>query len=169
MLDVDSQIDRLVAHRLAEGARQDPLAESAQVLAQGVVWGCQGGPDAYCAPACGAPAYSLAPGCCEFPPSCCENAWEGYCEERARTLALADRMGLWWKARAYGCRSCRGCERVVSSECGESGCGGAADAEYYSPAEQRQAAPAAVRSAPPLTPAIGRRVGYTRPPIAPRR
>jgi hypothetical protein len=37
---------------------------------------------AYCAPACAGPAYGLAPGCCEFPPSCCEHVWDGYCQER---------------------------------------------------------------------------------------
>jgi len=42
---------------------------------------------AYSAPACAAPGYGLAPGCCEFPPSCCQHVWDGYCQERARWLS----------------------------------------------------------------------------------
>ncbi len=37
------------------------------------------------AEACGAPNYGtldLAPGCCEFSPSCCDDVWAGYCQER---------------------------------------------------------------------------------------
>ena len=33
------------------------------------------------APACGAPGYGLVPGCCEHAPSCCDNVWDGYCQE----------------------------------------------------------------------------------------
>jgi len=36
----------------------------------------------YAASACAAPGYGLVPGCCEFPPSCCEHVWDGYCQER---------------------------------------------------------------------------------------
>ena len=39
---------------------------------------------AYGAGACAAPAYGWEQGCCEHPPSCCDNAWAGYCEEKAR-------------------------------------------------------------------------------------
>jgi hypothetical protein len=31
-----------------------------------------------------APAYNLAPGCCEPRRHCFDNAWDGYCEQRAR-------------------------------------------------------------------------------------
>ena len=48
---------------------------------------------AYCAPACGAPFYGMVPGCCECPPSPCDNAWAGYCEEKARWKAFWYRLG----------------------------------------------------------------------------
>ena len=32
----------------------------------------------------GAPAYNLAPGCCEPRRHCFDNAWDGYCQERAK-------------------------------------------------------------------------------------
>jgi len=48
---------------------------------------------AYCSGACGAPAYGiLVPGCCEHPPSCCDNVWAGYCAERARRRCFARAM-----------------------------------------------------------------------------
>lgn len=37
---------------------------------------------AYAAPACAAPAFGMVEGCCERAPSCCDNAWAGYCQER---------------------------------------------------------------------------------------
>jgi hypothetical protein len=37
---------------------------------------------AYGAPACAAPGLGLVPGCCEFVPSCCDDVWEGYCQEQ---------------------------------------------------------------------------------------
>jgi hypothetical protein len=55
----------------------------------GPCWGDQvgcAGCGGYSAPACAAPAYGLAPGCCELPPSCCDHVWDGYCQERARWL-----------------------------------------------------------------------------------
>ena len=59
-----------------------------------------GGYAAYCAPACAAPCYGMVPGCCEFPPSCCDNVWDGYCQEPRGLDAL----------RGYfGCRGYRGC------------------------------------------------------------
>ena len=48
----------------------------------------------YGAPACAGPAgYNLAPGCCECPPSACDNAWAGYCQEKARWQAFWARVG----------------------------------------------------------------------------
>jgi hypothetical protein len=49
---------------------------------------------AYGAPACCAPGYGmLVPGCCDCPPSCCDDAWAGYCEEKARVRAWLDSLG----------------------------------------------------------------------------
>ena len=36
----------------------------------------------YSAPAYGGQTSGLVPGCCEFPPSCCANVWDGYCNEQ---------------------------------------------------------------------------------------
>jgi hypothetical protein len=48
----------------------------------------------YAAPACAGPiGYSLTPGCCECPPSACDNAWAGYCQEKARWQAFWSRVG----------------------------------------------------------------------------
>jgi len=57
----------------------------------------QGGKTGSCqglsAPACAAPCYSMSPGCCRSAPSCCDNAWDGYCQEVARWRALWGRIG----------------------------------------------------------------------------
>lgn len=43
------------------------------------------GPDCPCQPKCRAlPTYSLSPGCCDSHRHCFDNAWDGYCQERAR-------------------------------------------------------------------------------------
>ena len=54
------------------------------------------------APACSCPSYDLVPGCCEFAPTGCENAWAGYCESRARCNAFRAKVGT-----GYYCRGCR--------------------------------------------------------------
>ena len=46
------------------------------------------------APACAGPiGYNLKPGCCECPPTACDNAWAGYCQEKARWQAFWARVG----------------------------------------------------------------------------
>ena len=52
----------------------------------------------YGAPACGAPFFGWQPGCCQAPPSPCDNAWAGYCEEKARWKAFCYRLGTGGKA-----------------------------------------------------------------------
>ena len=43
---------------------------------------------------CGTPAgYCLAPGCCEYSRHCCDNAWAGYCQHRAKVDAFWSRVG----------------------------------------------------------------------------
>jgi hypothetical protein len=39
------------------------------------------------------PGYSLTPGCCEWSRPCCDNAWAGYCEHRAKVDAFWSRVG----------------------------------------------------------------------------
>ena len=51
-------------------------------------------PSALAAEACGAPmGYNLSPGCCECPPCACDNAWDGYCDQKARWQAFWARLG----------------------------------------------------------------------------
>jgi len=52
------------------------------------------------------PGYSLAPGCCVCPPSACDNAWDGYCEEKARWQAYFTQVGT---PRLHYC----GCSSIV--------------------------------------------------------
>ena len=47
----------------------------------------------YGAPACAAPFFGWQPGCCQDQPSPCDNAWAGYCEEKARWKAFCYRLG----------------------------------------------------------------------------
>ena len=44
---------------------------------------------------CASPCdYCLAPGCCEKYRHCCDNAWAGYCEHRAKVDAFWYRVGV---------------------------------------------------------------------------
>lgn len=65
----------------------------------------------YSAPACAAPFYGMAPGCCKCPPSACDNAWAGYCQEKARWKAF------WYRVGTGGSRS-----RGVGPTLSGSGC-----------------------------------------------
>jgi hypothetical protein len=53
------------------------------------------------APPCAAPFFGWQPGCCQEPPTACDNAWAGYCCEKARWKAFWYRVGT-------GGRSCYG-------------------------------------------------------------
>ncbi len=44
---------------------------------------CERGPAAgFGAPACRGPMFGTEPGCCEHPPTPCDNAWAGFCQEK---------------------------------------------------------------------------------------
>lgn len=62
------------------------------LVAGGTCGGCEHC-SGYCAPACGAPFFGWSPGCCQCQPSPCDNAWAGYCEEKARWRAFWYRLG----------------------------------------------------------------------------
>jgi hypothetical protein len=80
------------------------LANSAFGLQPGCAGCAKSNP--WYAEACAAPAgYALAPGCCEEHRQCCDNAWDGYCEHRARVEACWARAGT--KASYYGCQPWR--------------------------------------------------------------
>jgi hypothetical protein len=55
------------------------------------------------------PGYCLAPGCCECPPSACDNAWDGYCQEKAKWQAYFTQVGT---PRPYH----HGCPAMVPAE-----------------------------------------------------
>ena len=63
--------------------------------------GCNGGMTAgswslrgWDAEACASPGgYTLIPGCCEDHRRCCDNAWAGYCDHRAKVEAFWTRVG----------------------------------------------------------------------------
>jgi hypothetical protein len=67
----------------------------------------------YGAPACAAPFFGWQPGCCESPPSPCDNAWAGYCQEKARCKAFWCRLGTGGRT-CYGTPS-GGCEPMAVS------------------------------------------------------
>jgi len=50
-----------------------------------------------------APAYALAPGCCEPRRHCFDNAWDGYCQERARWDTFWCKVGT---GALYPCTPC---------------------------------------------------------------
>jgi hypothetical protein len=60
------------------------------------------------------PGYTLAPGCCEESRHCCDNAWAGYCEHRAKVEAFWARVGT---AKPY-CRPA-GCRPTSMAPCAE--------------------------------------------------
>lgn len=77
-------------------------------LAQAACPTCNGqdniGYRTYCGPACFTPpGYCMAPGCCECPPSACDNAWEGYCGTKARWQAFFYRVGTPCPSRYGSC------------------------------------------------------------------
>jgi hypothetical protein len=63
----------------------------------------------YGAPPCAAPFFGWQPGCCQEPPSPCDNAWAGYCHEKARWKAFWYRVGTGGRAccgsMPAGCQS----------------------------------------------------------------
>lgn len=67
-------------------------------------------------PAC-ASSFNLVPGCCECPPSCCDNAWVGYCEEKARWQGFWTRMGTGAGLARWSRPACATCPTAAA------GCG----------------------------------------------
>jgi hypothetical protein len=75
----------------------------------------------WAAEACGAPAgYTMVPGCGEEHRPCCDNAWAGYCEHRAKVDAFWSRVGQPGScgrgafSRPVRCEMCsEGCSTVI--------------------------------------------------------
>ena len=91
------------------------------------------------AEACAGPAgYCLVPGCCEETRHCCDNAWAGYCDHRARVDAFWARVGT-----PHACPHTRPCRQAPMY------CGSPCDACYTG---SMQPTPAAPSSAPTPAP-----------------
>ncbi len=63
--------------------------------------------DCPCLAKCAGPAYSLSPGCCEPRRHCFDNAWDGYCVERARWDTFWCKVGT---GALYPCTPCATCD-----------------------------------------------------------
>jgi hypothetical protein len=83
------------------------------------------------------PGYSLAPGCCECPPSACDNAWDGYCEQKAKWQVFFAKVGT---PRVH----CYGCPTMVPAE----SCSGSATSQPTETPHPTPAAKATIPSAP---------------------
>jgi hypothetical protein len=79
---------------------------------------CNGAPRAsygFDAEACASPCgHCLVPGCCEGHRRCCDNAWAGYCDHRAKVEDFWSRVGT---PKMYA-RS-RPCRNALMGECAQ--------------------------------------------------
>jgi len=91
------------------------------------------------APPCAAPFFGGTPGCCRMAPTPCDNAWDGYCEERAFWRAIWHQAGT----RPAGFSGWRQCQEVAGPFCPPGGCTQPGSAQPPSAASQTQ---------PPLEP-----------------
>jgi len=86
-------------------------------MAWGTCGSCAGGASCegvgFAAPPCAAPCYGGTPGCCRCAPSPCDNAWDGYCEERAFWRAIWHAAGT--RRSGVGCWS--RCQEVAGPYC----------------------------------------------------
>lgn len=71
---------------------------------------CHGGLHGLGARACAGSYYGMQPGCCECPPSPCDNAWAGYCDEKAKCRAFWHRFGTGWMCHDKKCCGSFGCK-----------------------------------------------------------
>lgn len=59
------------------------------------------GPPCFSPPGCG--SGNLKPGCCECQPTACDNAWDGYCEHKAKVQAFFTQVGTKTGTSRSGC------------------------------------------------------------------
>ena len=76
----------------------------------------------YAASACAAPGYGMVPGCCELPPSCCDNVWDGYCQERGQRACGFRRASRCHPARYHFPHAMGACCGGPACECLDPGC-----------------------------------------------
>jgi hypothetical protein len=134
--------------------------------------GCYGGPAGPGIPAvqrgldaepcCGPIGYCLGPGCCEYRRHCCDNAWAGYCEEKARSEAF-------WANFCNPCGgSCRRSCRQAPMAVYDSACPTSTVAPQPTPAVQPAPAvpahpPAPTPTPPAASPKLGQNADGARP------
>jgi len=93
---------------------------------------CEGGPAVgFGASACRGPLFGTEPGFCEHPPSPCDNAWDGYCQEKLKWKQFWHKVGTgYWvpprtRGPVYGampsgfCPSCRVVESSAMQPSGD--------------------------------------------------
>jgi hypothetical protein len=83
-------------------------------VAQAADCGCSSMSNRHYQSLCGEPCFSppgcsTAQGCCDCPPSACDNAWDGYCEEKAKWQAFFAKVGAPKPKCYYGNRGCGYC------------------------------------------------------------
>jgi hypothetical protein len=105
------------------------------------VWAMRGLGAEACASPCG---HALVPGCCEDTRHCCDNAWAGYCDHRARVDAFWAKVGT-PGACGHGCFS-RPVRGASCDKCSSSGNGNA------SPTPAVKLLPAPPKPEPPVAP-----------------
>jgi hypothetical protein len=117
--------------------------------------GCKGPTNSVweCEPCATPPGFALEPGCCEEHRHCCDNAWAGYCDHRAKVDACWSQVGnASWGIRLRPCRGtnvCYSCPEKTNSCVDKTN------------SHQDRPMPSQGRSAPTLAPVP------TEPPIAP--
>lgn len=90
------------------------LVVSMAMVAKAADCGCGGmsnrsykslsGPPCFSPPGC-----AVSPGCCECPPSPCDNAWDGYCQHKAKYQACWAKFGTGSHCGCYGYNGNRSC------------------------------------------------------------
>ncbi len=58
------------------------------------------------------------PGCCEERRHCFDNAWDGYCQERARSDAFWSKFGTGAFLSSNSCAACNSCGGIFGSASG---------------------------------------------------
>jgi len=67
----------VIVAAVCNGAASSALASGCRSCDGGELHG-----QSLAAPACCGPMFGTTPGCCECPPSACDNAWDGFCQEK---------------------------------------------------------------------------------------
>jgi hypothetical protein len=107
----------------------------------------------YRGPACfSPPGYSLTPGCCECPPSACDNAWDGYCEEKARWKAYFTQVGTPKPHRTI-CIPIFAYPKVPGGSCGTTSCTATPTVQ---PNTEPNSEPQPIPAAKPINPSVTR-------------